>query len=558
MDTIAHFNGCSDHKLIYSVRYAKNINRKPRYIRKRCFKNFDAVRFKNEIHNLKWLDIYLSTNVDTAVQKLTDRITTVLDKYAPVQTVQIRSRYAPWLSNATKQVMQQRNRAQQALLRSPDQEKSREYKNLRNRATNLIRKDKRSWESSKLNHLIYDSSSLWKNVKNILALKSAGPPKQLFHDGKLIGSPKELAEVMNEFFISKVMSLQDNLPPPAEDPLKYLKRLMMNRTCSLKFKSVHPDEVKKVVSSLKNSKSCGLDEIDVATLKLIIDDILPSLTHIINLSLLSSTFPKAWKVAKVVPLLKKGDHLCPKNYRPVALLPILSKVLEKIVFSQIVQYMETNSLLHPSHHGSRARHDTCTAVLEMHSTWIDAIEDGKMTGVMMLDLSAAFDLVNHDLLIKKLEFMGFQRDILLWFQNYLSERQQCVHIDGQTSDLLPVTVGVPQGSVLSALLYILFVNDLPEVIHHHETSNTITGQIEYNGWCDSCGSLCAYVDDSTYSCSSEDPNVLSEMLSSQYRKLACYFNDNRLVINDDKTKLIILRCSSKANQGQTIRVSAGR
>ena len=186
VDTIAHYNGGSDHKLIYTVRYAKDINRKPRYIRKRCFKNFDAVRFKNEIHSLKWLDIYLSTNVDTAVQKLTDRITTVLDKYAPVKTVQIRSKYAPWLSNATKQVMQQRNRAQQALLRSPDQDKSREYKNLRNRTTNLIRKDKRSWESSKLNHLIHDSSSLWKNVKNILALKNTGPPKQLFHDGKLI------------------------------------------------------------------------------------------------------------------------------------------------------------------------------------------------------------------------------------------------------------------------------------------------------------------------------------------------------------------------------------
>ena len=120
------------------------------------------------------------------------------------------------------------------------------------------------------------------------------------------------------------------------------------------MKSVHPDTVLQIVTELKNSKSTGLDNIDVWTLKLIIDDVLPALTHVINLSLTSMIFPNIWKLAKVIPLLKKGDPLCPGNYRPVALLSILSKVLEKVVFMQVVEYMESNSLIHPSHHGSRA------------------------------------------------------------------------------------------------------------------------------------------------------------------------------------------------------------
>ena len=190
--------------------------------------------------------------------------------------------------------------------------------------------------------------------------------------------------------------------------------MMSTRTCTFTLKPVHPDTVLEIVNDLKNSKSTGLDNIDVWTLKLIIEDILPALTHVINLSLNSMTFPNVWKLAKVIPLLKKGDPLSPGNYRPVALLSILSKVLEKVVFRQVVEYMEGNSLIHPSHHGSRAKHITCTAVIEMFDTWAESVERGDMAGVMMLDLSAAFDLVDHQLLLQKLELLGFDQSAVVW------------------------------------------------------------------------------------------------------------------------------------------------
>ena len=142
---------------------------------------------------------------------------------------------------------------------------------------------------------------------------------------------------MNAFFINKVKNLHENIPAVATDPLSKPQESLKDRKCSLRFLAVHPDEVMKILQGLKNSKSTGTDYIDTWVVKLVAGDILAALTHVINLSIEQSEFPQLWKHAKVVPLLNKGDFLTPKNYRPVALLPIFSKLLERVVFNQLVQ-----------------------------------------------------------------------------------------------------------------------------------------------------------------------------------------------------------------------------
>ena len=149
---------------------------------------------------------------------------------------------------------------------------------------------------------------------------------------------------------------------------------MSNRKCEFSFRPVHPNEVKDLVLSLKNTGSAGVDEINTRVLKLVIDQILPALTHVINLSLSTMTFPNLWKLAKVIPLFKKEDPLLAKNYRPVSLLPILSKILEKVVFQQVMAYLDQNELLHPSHHGSRADHSTTTALTLLAMTYLTNIK----------------------------------------------------------------------------------------------------------------------------------------------------------------------------------------
>ena len=565
----AHFHGGSDHKLLYAVRYAKAIRRNVRYITKRCFKFFDEEAFKMEIKALKWFEVYNCSDVNIATSLLTEKLTSVLDRFAPMKTMQVRGRYAPWLSDTTKAAMDQRDRAQQsAAADQDDQDKWRCFRNIRNRVTKCIRHDRKLWEVMQLDHLSNSVTDLWRNVKGWMGWKNSGPPTQLFHGGKIINSPDDLASTMNDFFINKVKKHRQNLPPSRNDPLENLKRVMSARTCTFSIKSAHPDDVLEIVKNLKNSKSTGLDNLDVRTLKLIIEDILPALTHIINLSLTTLVFPNIWKLAKIIPLLKKGDPLDPKNYRPVALLSILSKVLEKIIFRQVVEYVEGNGLLHPSHHGSRSQHSTCTALIEMYDSWIQSSEKDEMAGVMMLDLSAAFDLVDHQLLLQKLELMGFEQPAVTWMWSYLSHRSQCVYVDGKLSGFKPVDVGVPQGSVLGALLYMLFVNDLPEVVHGHPgpvkgedqqgaCSHSVHDGISFNISCPECGTLCCYVDDSTYVYSSSDPAKLTAKLSEQYRCIAEYMGDNKLVINDDKTHLLVMGTKKQARFRKQVRIDTG-
>ena len=390
-----------------------------------------------------------------------------------------------------------------------------------------------------------NSKLVWKNGKGILNWQTSGAPSQLFYKGSLIQKPQELAAAQNEFFLDKIEEILTNLPPQVSDPLSTLKSRMIGRTCSFSLAAVHPDEVEKVISSLSNSSSFGLDQIDTYTVKLIKLEILPALTHIINLSVTTKVFPSCWKRAKIIPLHKKEDLLNPKNYRPVAIIPIFSKVLERVIFNQMIKYLADNKLLHPNHHAYRADHNTTTALIQMYDGWLQSLEAGEFAGVCLLDMSAAFDIVDHSLLIKKLELYGFDSDMTNWMSSYLSDRSQCVSIDGCLSRLLPVPQGVPQGSILGPLLYTIFTNELPEVIHEEQ----VCPRPDHGTWpsysmsCKSCGSVTCYADDTTYSCSSSDPDILSAKLTAKYKVMSQFLVNNRLKLNDDKTHLMVLTTS---------------
>ena len=227
----------------------------------------------------------------------------------------------------------------------------------------------------------------------------------------------------------------------------------------------------KVIQGLRNSSATGADYIDTRTVKVAAKQIAPALTHIINLSISTSTFPSLWKYAKVVPLLKSptADTLLPKSYRPVALLPILSKVLEKIVFSQFVEYLEENNLIHPNLHGSRAAHSTSTALIQLYDKWADDTENDKMVGVLICDQSAAFDLCDHYIMVEKLKLMGMEDTAAAWIWSYLSGRRQSCFVDGQMSSPLDLlSCGVPQGSIGGPLLWLCFTCDQPDGVHEHK------------------------------------------------------------------------------------------
>ena len=242
-----------------------------------------------------------------------------------------------------------------------------------------------------------------------------------------------------------------------------------------------------------------------------------------------------------------------KNYRPVSLLSVISKVLEKAIFLQLFKYLEENSLIHPSHHAYRPSHNTTTALIEMIDFWVEAFEDDEISAAVMCDQSAAFDVCDHKILKDKLEIYGLQEGALAWISSYLENRKQTVYIEGKLSDIKELEdAGVPQGGTLSPLLYNLFCCDLPEAIHaKHSDSvddvsneNDTINEYKMKSKCDICGTkTVCYADDCTYNACHKDPLILQAKIEKDFKIIADYMTDNKLFLNSDKTHLLIMTSS---------------
>jgi hypothetical protein len=196
---------------------------------------------------------------------------------------------------------------------------------------------------------------------------------------------------------------------------------------------------------------------------------------------------------------------------------------------------------HPNHHGYRKNHNTTTALLQIYDNWVETDDRGEYSSVCFLDLSAAFDVVDHDLLLGKLEVYGFDENSVKWMGSYLKGRKQVVYVDGSLSGRLEIEAGVPQGSILGPLMYIIFTNDLPEIIHEH-APNPISEpeNSKFNVNCTICGTISCYADDSTFSCAGKDSMEMSVFTSEKYLKMADYMTSNKLKLNGDKTHLMVM------------------
>ena len=552
-------NGSSDHCIILATRYAKNIRKKIRYCKKRSYKNFDEQVFLEQISNISWWDVYDCDDTDKAVDIFTKKLSDILDKMAPVKKFQLRAKYAAWARKETKSKILDRDTAKQIATENGVEEDWDRYKRLRNEVTHRLKEDKISWQEKKLLSCqeSKDTGKLWKSVLGWLNWSSTSSPTKLLHQGNLETSPGKLADIQNNYYIEKVRTIRRNMQDKGRDPLEVLRMRLVGNSTTFSWKPISPDQVDRIIRELKNSKASGIDNIDTYILKITRPFIVPSVCHILNLSLQSNKFPTKWKIAKIVPLYKgKGSTLEPKNYRPVAILPILSKVMERAMFKQLVTYMDSNKLFNPNHHAYRSFHSTTTAMLQMYSTWLDALEKGDMAGVCMIDMSAAFDVVDIELLLEKLKLYGLDRNAVQWVWSYLTYRSQSVYIEGTMSKLLSLEAGVPQGSILGPLFYTIFTNELPQVVH--EASCPVRDEVGADTFtlqCPECGGLCCYADDSTYTATGSNQQDLSDKLSRKYGLLADFLTANKLKVNDDKTHLLVMSTRQRRHHRDTSMVT---
>ena len=300
----------------------------------------------------------------------------------------------------------------------------------------------------------------------------------------------------------------------------YCRKRPLRTKSIFKFSLITPGYILKHLNKLKRNKATGIDSLPPNMLKDCAEEIAGPITHIINLSLMTSMVPTIWKTAKVKPVFKSGNVDLDENYRPISILPILSKLLERTVHDQLYSFMESNRLLSDCQFGFRKRRSTKLAATLLCDSVRRGFEDGLLVGCLFLDLSKAFDTMGHSLIIEKLMLHGVSGPELAWITDYLFNRTQTVEINNHQSQKEAITSGVPQGSILGPLLFIVFFNDICDFIQH--------------------SSIIQYADDTVIYFSGKTTNEIETALNQDLSSIVKYCEENELLLNFKKGKTEVM------------------
>ena len=408
----------------------KGTDNKPVEILSRNKNNFDSVIFKNRVKEIDWNELFEQTNVNVACDLFSQPLVKILDEMAPLQKIQIRKSFTPWVSDDTKNIMKLRDETRTKAVNSSQEEDWILYRALRNKCTAEVVRDKNKYNTKKYETFEEnnDVKNLYKHVKNQMGWLKSGPPTSIRLENGMERRPQSIANILNKFYQDKVKNLNMKLPVTNLDPLKVLRAALErwgSKTDQIKTLKLHPvtrSHTLKLIKKLGNSTSFGLDGIDAISLKVIAEEITDPVNFIVNLSIETSTFPNKWKVGRIIPIFKgKGkDKSLPEAYRPVSLLPALSKVTEKTIQEQLNDHMKNEHLWNGDHHAYKQNHSTATALSQLTDLIFEAAEEKLISVAMSVDETAAFDMINHEMLLKKLYLYKCDRTTITWFRSYLS------------------------------------------------------------------------------------------------------------------------------------------
>ena len=394
------------------------------------------------------------------VSAFNEGLTSLIDKHAPLRTKTITQHPdCPWYTDELHEAKHLRRKLERRWLKNRLTVNHQIYRDQCVVVNKLIKQTRIAYYSEKITACAHDQKGIYKVAKHLLGERGSTSLPQT-------ASPSELTEMFSSFFIEKIQNIRRVLQTDHVHGVDQDVDASSVTTSLERFTRASDDEVKTLILNSPD-KSCHLDPMPTWLLKLCVCELLPIITAIVNASMDSSCVPRAFKCAQIRPLLKKPtlDPDILKHYRPVSNLPFIAKVLEKVVDTRFERHLLSNGLHEELQSAYCRSHSTETALLKVQSDILESLDNGCVTVLVMLDLSAAFDTIDHGILLHRFEnLIGISGAALGWIASYLHDRYQVVVIDGEHSDPVLLEHGVPQGSVLGPKKYTMYSKPLGAII----------------------------------------------------------------------------------------------
>ena len=409
----------SDHELVYVTRKKESLPVKKSSFIGRLYKNYVKIYFQQMISNHDWTDFASADSPDLAWSIMKETIEGVIDRMCPLKLIKIKKVKEDWVSQELLEEITLKDHLLSKAKRTNKPEDWARARKIRNDSNLWAKKAKSEYIKNQLDNNLNDHKNLWRSIKNIIPNQTQQSQYiSLIDEISNLTVPDELtANYINEHFATIGPKLAQHFNAHWE----------YNGAIYPSLFSLVPTNIKtttKLIKDIDISKSSAIPNLSSRVIKDAFEAIPDKLTSLFNLSIAERKFPEQWKVATVIPLQKVGNKTDVNNFRPISLLPLPGKLLEKIIHNQTMTYLENNNILTPHQNGFRANHSTISTIANFTDDIFPAINDNQITYALFIDFRKAFDTINHNILLKKLSKLGFSQNSYQWFKSYLANRSQ--------------------------------------------------------------------------------------------------------------------------------------